>query len=278
MEGDAPDNAALAKEKFDKGRELVKGGKSSEACPLFEESMRLAPGLGTKLNLAICWAAIGRLVEAQQLFEMLIKETEVANQPQRLQLAREGLEGVKDRVAHLKIDASTLPRGEAVELDGKPADTTRTVPIDPGHHKVQAQHAMPVELDVAEGKLAEVKLELVTEHPRPDLIYYVGGAAAGALLISAFTGLAVLNERDNALHHCSTSPTDGSLLCSRRGIDLLDRAHAMSHVSTGFLVAGAAVAAFTAVLELKWRRSNESPIATAWTAPHALGVALEASW
>ena len=146
MEGDAPDNAALAKEKFDKGRELVKGGKSSEACPLFEESMRLAPGLGTKLNLAICWAAIGRLVEAQQLFEMLIKETEVANQPQRLQLAREGLEGVKDRVAHLKIDASTLPQGEAVELDGKPADTTRTVPIDPGHHKVQAQHAMPPEV------------------------------------------------------------------------------------------------------------------------------------
>jgi hypothetical protein len=109
-------------------------------------------------------------------------------------------------------------------------------------------------------------------------VLYIGGAAAGALLLSAFTGIAVINERDNALHHCATSPTDGSLVCSQRGIDLLDRAHAMSHVSTTFLVTGAALAAFTAVLELKWRRSNEAPIATAWTAPHTVGVALEAAW
>ncbi|HEX7701124.1 MAG TPA: hypothetical protein VF403_10390 [Kofleriaceae bacterium] len=275
-DGDGP--AVEAKAKFEHGRELVKAGNSAEACPLFEESMRLAPALGTKLNLAICWAAIGRLVDAQRLFEVLVKETEVAEQPQRLQLAREGLEGMKDRVPHLKIDASALPKGEAIELDGKTVDASVVLPVDPGHHTIHAAHAMPVEIEVAEGKQAEVTLEAIASHPRPQQVLYLGGAAAGALLISAFTGIAVINERDNALHHCATSPTDGSLLCSQRGIDLLDRAHTMSHVSTAFLVTGAALAAFTAVLELKWRRSNEAPIATAWTAPHTVGVALEAAW
>jgi tetratricopeptide (TPR) repeat protein len=275
---DGDDAVAEAKAKFEHGRELVKAGNSAEACPLFEESMRLAPALGTKLNLAICWAAIGRLVDAQRLFEVLVKETEVAEQPQRLQLAREGLEGVKDRVPHLKINASALPEGEAIELDGKTVDASVVLPVDPGHHTIHAAHAMPVEILVAEGKQAEITLEAIASHPRPQQVLYFGGAAAGALLISALTGIAVINERDNALHHCATSPTDGSLLCSQRGIDLLDRAHTMSHVSTAFLVTGAALAAFTAVLELKWRRSNEAPIATAWTAPHTVGVALEAAW
>lgn len=275
---DDDDRAVQAKAKFDHGRELVKAGNSAEACPLFEESLRLAPALGTKLNLAICWAAVGRLVDAQHLFEVLIKETEVAEQPQRLQLAREGLEGVKRRVAHLKIDASALPPGEVIELDGTPIDPSDVRTVDPGRHAIHAAHAMPAEIEISEGKQVEVKLEAIASHPRSRRVLYVGGAAAGALLISALTGLAVINERDNALHHCSTSPTDGALVCSQRGIDLLDRAHTMSHVSTTFLVAGAALAAFTAVLELEWRRSNEAPIATAWTAPHTVGVALEATW
>lgn len=265
-----------AKELFAKGREAVKAGNNAEACPLFEQSMKLAPATGTKLNLAICWAATGKLVAAQGLFEQLIDETQ--DNPQRLQLAREGLEGVKGRLPHLKIDASALPPGEIVEVDGKPVETTSPLAVDIGHHSVHAAHALPVELEVEEGHVAEVTLQVIVAQPRPRQELYVGGAAIGALAISLFTGIAVLNERGSALHHCHDSPTDGSLQCDQRGIDLLDRAHTMAHVSTGFLVAGAALAAFTAVLELKWRRSNAGATATAWTAPHAAGVALEARW
>jgi len=272
----ADDEGDEAKALFAKGRELAKAGNSADACPLFEQSFKLEAALGTKLNLAICWAATGKLVAAQHLFEQLLLETK--DQPQRLQLAREGLEGVKGRVAHLKIDTSALPPGEIVEVDGKPAETAIPVDVDAGHHSIHAAHALPIELEILESGLAEVKLEVVVAQPRSRQELYVGGAAAGALAISMFTGIAVLNERGSALHHCHDSPTDGSLQCDQRGIDLLDRAHTMSHVSTGFLVAGAALAAFTAVLELKWRRSNEGATATAWTAPHAAGVALEAWW
>lgn len=272
----ADDEGDEAKALFAKGRELAKTGNNAEACPLFEQSFKLEAALGTKLNLAICWATTGKLVAAQHLFEQLLLETK--DQPQRLQLAREGLEGVKARVAHLEIDTSALPPGEVVAVDGKPAETSIPIDVDAGHHSVHAAHALPVELEVAEGGVAKVVLVVLVAEPRPRQELYVGGAAAGALAISLITGIAVLNERGSALHHCHDSPTDGSLLCDQRGIDLLDRAHTMAHVSTGFLVAGAALAAFTAVLELKWRRSNEGATATAWTAPHAAGVALEARW
>ncbi|MEO8553586.1 MAG: hypothetical protein ABI678_26615, partial [Kofleriaceae bacterium] len=272
----ADDEGDEAKALFAKGRELAKAGNNAEACPLFEQSFKLEAALGTKLNLAICFAATGKLVAAQHLFEQLLLETK--DQPQRLQLAREGLEGVKSRVAHLQIDTAALPPGEIVEVDGVPAETAIPIDVDAGHHSIHAAHALPVELEIAEGGLAAVKLEVIVAQPRPRQELYVGGAAAGALAISLITGIAVLNERGSALHHCHDSPTDGSLQCDQRGIDLLDRAHTMAHVSTGFLVAGAALAAFTAVLELKWRRTNEGATATAWTAPHAAGVALEARW
>ncbi|HEY0250230.1 MAG TPA: hypothetical protein VGC41_01845 [Kofleriaceae bacterium] len=273
---DGEPDAARAKATFEKGRELVKAGNSAEACPLFEESLRLVQAPGTKLNLAICWAATGKLVAAQGLFGSLTAE--LADQPQRLQIAQAALEALKSRVPHVTIDATAVPEGDPILIDGKRIETGAPLAVDPGKHQVTSAHALPAEFEAEEGKTAAVKLEVPVAVPRPRQIYYVGGAAVGALVISAVTGLAVLNERSNALHHCADSTADGSLACSQRGIDLLDRAHTMSHVSTGFLVAGAALAAFTAVLEVKWRRSNESPMATAWTAPHAAGIALEASW
>ncbi|HET9988320.1 MAG TPA: hypothetical protein VFQ65_07365, partial [Kofleriaceae bacterium] len=132
--------------------------------------------------------------------------------------------------------------------------------------------------DVEEGEFAEVKLDAIVHVPRPQQVWIVGAVAGGALLVSAVAGIAVLNERDNALHHCGTAVADGSLTCTQRGIDLLDRAHGVAHVSTGFLVIGAGAAALTAVLELKWRRSNEDTSVMLLPAPHAIGLAVEHAW
>ncbi len=269
---DAPDAKAL----FDHGRELVKAGQSVEACPLFEQSLALAPALGTKLNLAICWAATGKLTAARALFAELVQETTNTNQPQRLALANEGLAAIDARVPHLKIDARALPEGTEISIDGHPVEIEQPVAVDPGHHAITAPHAQTLELEVSEGKVVEVRLEPIAVTARPRKVWIVGGAAAGAFVITAITGIAVLNERSNASHHCA-STIDG-LACEQRGLDLLDRAHMMQHVSTGFFVAGAALGAMTAIFELEWRRSNEMPVPIAWSSPHALGVALEGSW
>jgi hypothetical protein len=276
--GARADDGEDAKALFERGRGMVKAGDNAGACPLFEQSLKLAPALGTKLNLAICWAAIGRLADAEQLFQQLVKETEDANQPQRAQLAKEGLDKLSSRVPHVKIDTGNLPAATSVDVDGKLVDAGQPIAIDPGHHEIHGTHARSVALDVEEGEYAEVKLDALVHVPRPQQVWITGAVAGGALFISAIAGIAVLNERGSALHHCATSVTDGSLACTQRGIDLLDRAHTMAHVSTGFLVIGAGAAALTAVLELKWRRSNEDTTVMMIPSPHAFGVAVERSW
>jgi len=247
-----------------------------KACPLFEQSLKLAPALGTKLNLAICWAATGKLTTAQALFTELVKETSDANQPQRLALAREGLEGVLARVPHLKIDAGALPEGTAISVDGHPVEVEQPLAVDPGHHAITAPHVQAIDVEVAEGKVVEVRLEPVVVTARPRQVWLIGGGAVAALVVTAITGIAVLDERSHANHRCATT-IDG-LRCDQRGLDLLDRAHTMQHVSTGFFVAGAALGVMAAILEREWRRSNEAPIATAWSSPHALGIAFEGAW
>ena len=276
--GARADETDDAKALFERGRGLVKAGDNAGACPLFEQSLKIAPALGTKLNLAICWATIGRLVDAEQLFQQLIKETEEAHQPQRAQLAKDGLDKLSGRVPHVKIDTSNLPAATSIDVDGKLVDGGQPIAIDPGHHAIHGTHARSVELDVEEGELAEVKLDAIVHTPRPQQVWIVGAVAGGALFVSAVAGMAVLNERANALHHCGTAVADGSLTCNQRGIDLLDRAHTVAHVSTGFLVIGAGAAALTAVLELKWRRSNEDTTVMLIPAPHAIGLAVERSW
>ena len=276
--GARADDSEEAKALFERGRNLVKTGDNAGACPLFEQSLKLAPALGTKLNLAICWDATGRLAEAEGLFEQLVKETENAHQPQRTELAQKALDELSARVPRVKIDASNLPAASTVDIDGKPIDAGEPVAIDPGHHVIHAPHARSVELHVEEGELAEVKLDPLVFVPRPQAVWIAGGVAGGALLVSAFAGIAVLNERSNGLHHCATSPSDGTLACSQRGLDLLDRAHTMAHVSTGFLVIGAGAAALTAVLELKWRHSNEDASVLVIPGPHEVGIAVERAW
>ncbi|MEO6777482.1 MAG: hypothetical protein ABI467_31435 [Kofleriaceae bacterium] len=271
--GDADEAKAL----FERGRGLVKAGDSAGACPLFEHSLALAPALGTKLNLAICWAAIGRLVDAEQLFQQLIKETADAHQPERAQLAKDGLDQLDTRMPHVKIDASNLPVATSIEVDGKLVDAGAPVALDPGHHTIHATHARPVELSVEEGELAEVKLDALTLVPRPRQVWIAGAVAGGALVASAAAGLAVLGERGSARHHCATV-ADGALVCDQRGLDLLDRAHAMAHVSTGFLVVGVGAAALTAVLELAWRRANQETTLRVVQAPNAIGVGWAGSW
>src|SRR5689334_17798166 len=69
MFGAAPGRAqsgsnAAAQALFDQGKALMTAGKTSEACPKFEESYKLDPGSGTLINLAACYERAGRLASA----------------------------------------------------------------------------------------------------------------------------------------------------------------------------------------------------------------------
>src|SRR3954465_9465866 len=63
-QGKSGGNRAAAEALFNQGRDLMTAGKFVEACPKFEASQQLDPGLGTMLNLAECYEKTGRTASA----------------------------------------------------------------------------------------------------------------------------------------------------------------------------------------------------------------------
>ena len=65
---EAQPTAAIAEQLFRDGRALIGQGKFDEACEKFAASQRLAPAIGTLLNLAVCREKQGRDATAWSLY------------------------------------------------------------------------------------------------------------------------------------------------------------------------------------------------------------------
>lgn len=124
---------------FNEGRALVDAGKFAEACPKFEESQRLDPGLGTLLNLAACYESVGRLASALTAFRSAEEQARAAgpSEKKREQAAAERARSLESRVARITIvlAAGDRPSGFLVTRDGVPVpalDFGRRLAVDPG--------------------------------------------------------------------------------------------------------------------------------------------------
>jgi hypothetical protein len=124
---------------FSEGRKLVDSGKYAEACPKFEESQRLDPGLGTLLNLAACYEQVGKLASALTAFRSAEEQARAAgpSEKKREQAAADRARALEGRVARLTITVSAgdRPPGFSVTRDGVPVpalDFGRRIAVDPG--------------------------------------------------------------------------------------------------------------------------------------------------
>lgn len=278
---DAEDAAAL----FERGRVLAKDGNHKEACPLFEQSLGLLPALGTELNLALCWTAVGRLVEAATLFDGLIAKTTGPDQVKRHEIVVRAAETLAKRIPRLNIE---LPvEASNLRIDGKEAIEGPTR-VDPGTHVVEADGAIKQTVEAVEGQ--ELKIVMVAgaaarELPPPPpslpgtkrsrLPWYIGGAGVGVLVIGTITGVVVLSRRDAGLDHCDYDAMD-DLHCEPRGAELLDSARTLSHVTTGMFIVGGALLATGVVLEVLERKKH--PVITGWVGTTGAGLAYEKTW
>ncbi len=277
------DNAADAAALFDRGRALAKEGNHAEACPLFEQSLALLPALGTELNLALCWTAVGRLVDAAALFDGLIAKTAGPDQAKRHEIVVRAAETLAKRIPTLDVE---LPVGaSSVRIDGKEAIEGPTR-VDPGTHTIEADGAVKQTVEVVEGQQQKVVLVAAsTREPLPPppppgtarsrLPWYVGGAGVGVLVIGTITGVVVLSRRDAGLEHCDYDAKD-DLHCEPRGAELLDSARTLSHVTTGMFVVGGALLATGVVLEVLERKKH--PVITGWVGTGGAGLAYERTW
>src|SRR5258707_10266347 len=99
----SPTDKATAQALFDQAKQLAVAGKYAEACPKFEESERLDPGIGTQFQLANCYEHAGRIASAWTLFLEVASVSRGAKQPEREKVARERAAALETKIPKLTI-------------------------------------------------------------------------------------------------------------------------------------------------------------------------------
>jgi hypothetical protein len=172
-------NRAAAEALFNEGRSLVASGKFAQACPKFEASQQLDPGLGTLLNLAECYEKLGKTASAWAEYREAIPLARASGSKVRQDLATERAAALESRLSMLTIRAmggSEDATGLEIRRDGIPvqsAELGSPIPVDPGPHTIEA---------VAPGKLKWSSTIQITDAAKlavevPALTPVAGGAA-----------------------------------------------------------------------------------------------------
>lgn len=127
---------------FKQGRALANEGKYSEACPKFEESLRLEVGVGTQFNLADCWEHVGKVASAQKLFLGAAASAKAVGQAEREQVLRDRAAALEPRISKLVIEVSDDSPKLSVKRDQLPVESDqfgKAVALDPGKYEIVAK-------------------------------------------------------------------------------------------------------------------------------------------
>lgn len=134
---------AAAQALFDQARELSRQGKFAEACPKFQESNRLDPGIGTQFNLADCYEQSGRVASAWAAFLEVASQARATGQSEREKAATKRAEKLQARLPRLVInvpEASKTP-GLEIRRNGMLVGSAQwgtPVAVDPGEIELTA--------------------------------------------------------------------------------------------------------------------------------------------
>jgi len=288
--GKSGGNRAAAEALFNQGRDLMTAGKFVEACPKFEASQQLDPGLGTMLNLAECYEKTGRTASAWAEYREAIPLARAAGSKARLDLATERAQALQERLSTLTIRAMSGDDADPhleVRRDGvtlQPAELGSPIPVDPGEHVVEAvapgKQPWSSKVQVT-GDSAKISVEIpklqassdsappsatpaatpvVTTTPdnSPPAMDKPSGAAQRTTGL-VFGGVGVVGIGLGAFFGLQASSkwsdakakcTDYPYGCGAEGTDLRSSAHSQATVSTVAFVAGGALLATGVVLYL----------------------------
>ncbi|MBK8252979.1 MAG: hypothetical protein IPK82_09950 [Polyangiaceae bacterium] len=134
-------DTATAQALFDQGKKLMGEKKYAEACPKFEESQRLDPGLGTQINLASCYAELGKYATAWSLYLDVASQAKSAGQADREKKARDAAKALEPKLSKLTIEVAVPVDGLEVRRNGQlvgQATWGTPIPVDPGDIKITA--------------------------------------------------------------------------------------------------------------------------------------------
>jgi hypothetical protein len=266
-------DAALAEALFQEGRRLMAQNKVAEACPKFEESHRLAPKLGTLLNLATCHDKQGKTGSAWGELTEALTLAKQAGEAERVAYARKLLDDLEKRLSRVVLEVPKPTDGEEVKLDGRVivAAAFRTpIPVDPGDHTIEATapgHASWSTIIGAKPGPSSVTVEVPalvasaapsdTAPPSPpppakkgpppppppeshgpsgQLVagLVIGGVGLAGIGVGSVFGVMTFGKQSDSEDHCVETR------CDAEGVDLRDSASTTATVSTIAFGVGAA--------------------------------------
>ena len=126
---------------FNEGRRLAAAHRYPDACPKFEESERLDPGIGTQFNLADCYEHTQRIASAWALFLDVASSAGGTGQEARESVARKRAAALEPRLSKLTVIAPKNVSGLEVRRNGELVSGVlwnSPVPVDPGPYTIEA--------------------------------------------------------------------------------------------------------------------------------------------
>ena len=136
------DGSAIAEQLHTQARNLATAGQWVEACARLEDSLRYAPLVATRLELATCDEHIGKLAAAWRLYRETAVAAAQAGDTARRDQAQSRAAAIEPRLARLVVTPPTAPpAGFAVTSDGVALDARTlgsTSFADPGRHEITA--------------------------------------------------------------------------------------------------------------------------------------------
>jgi hypothetical protein len=135
---------AAAQVLFDEGKSLMSFRDYAHACPKFDESQKLDPGLGTLFHFADCEEHLGKTATAWAAFLEVASEAKAQGEIARETAARERGTALEPHLARLSLDPGSSSRVPSLQLsrDGVPIgapEWSSPVPVDPGMHVIEAR-------------------------------------------------------------------------------------------------------------------------------------------
>lgn len=290
-------NRAAAEALFNQGRALAASGKYAEACPKFEASEQLDPGLGTLLNLADCYEKLGKTASAWAEYREAIPLARGAGSKVREDLATERAKALEARLSMLTIRALGAKDSEGLDIrrDGVPvpaAELGSPIPVDPGPHTIEAaapgKQKWSSTVQLNESQQLAIEVPALRPSSQPGVVpvasaakpsaprdatpldqssdsnsgqrttaVVVGAVGLAGIGVGAIFGLGASSKWSDAKSHCAAYPYS----CDAQGIDARSSANSKATVSTVAFIVGGAALASAAVLWFTAGSGKESNVA-----------------
>jgi hypothetical protein len=212
------ESSAQAEQRFQEALGLMKSDDCPRAIPEFTRSQELDPRAATLLNLATCYARLGRTGSAWRTYRQARDAATAEGRDDLGEKASRGIAVLTPKLTRLRIVVAPSPTAVSITVNEQyTAANGEPIPVDPGENLIEATAAgrQPwrgtvtgpepgVTLVVEVPELLPLPFDSKLDHRASwrSAAIVVGGTALGALVVGSIFGLSAKSSADDMSSNC----------------------------------------------------------------------------